>query len=1238
MARWGIVWTVFFLGMGLIWASAADPLPSVGQSVDPDAVVLSWTPDADALRCEVYLGTDAAAVSAARKPVGDVDGSGTVDILDLAFVAAQWLGEPSFPCPDLDYSGVVDLGDAAELSRGWNSPAQALYAGATKSASFTPSELIPNKTYYWRVDTVRCSGIEKGTVWSFKTKRPAFPGAEGFGKWASGGRGGSVYHVTNLNDSGTGSFRDAVSGTNRTVVFDVGGVIRIGERIVVKKDITIAGQTAPGEGVVIYGNGLSYTDANRSITRHMRYRMGKVGTSGKDAVTIADGTDMIFDHCSISWGRDETFSISGGSGEDPGYITIQNCIIAQGLESHSCGGLIQDFNGVSLFRNLYIDNDTRNPKVKGVNEFINNVVYNWDDAAYILGDSAADSYANVIRNYFISGPNTGAAAFTRGNLNFHLYALNNWHDSNKNGLLDGAILAQSAYGTVDWQTVPYDYPGVKTMLGALAAYKVVLSQAGACFPLRDRTDSRLMKELKSLGTSGQLISDENSSPMYGVGILESGINPTDTDQDGMPDYWEQSIAGLNASAADHNGDADGNGYTNLEDYLNFLAVPHAHVQKNRPRKVDLRRFTSGFGSNAVYTVSDAVHGTVELLADGYTAQFTPEPHFVGPARFRFIVNEEQVFTETVQLLVSEYGGHPLPPKYPYNLTQGLTYKYYSGTFEYLPDFSALTPVQQGTIENFSIAGAAAGDAFAYIFEGFIEIPADGLYTFSLNSDDGSKLYIDGGIVVSNDGVHGSQEAEGNVSLLAGFHSIRVSYFEKDGSQQLAVSWAGPGFEKQLISNSVLYRGAVDSIPPAVPANLWAAASNGRVVLSWDENTEDDLAGYAVYRTTVSGGGYVRQNSSLLDSSEFIDDNVVNGTLYHYVITAVDESFNESAATAEVSALPADSNDVSVIIQELTCGFCGVEGTVDNNNAGFTGSGFANGDNAVGSGINWSVQITQAGPYTLTWRYANGSSSDRPANLLVNGSLAAAGISFPATGGWTIWNEVSRELTLEAGTCLIRLEPTKADGLANVDFLLVRGPAVIPGECSQAPTITISIPARQGKAIQYKTNSGAWISETRLKTRSAGQWSDDPQLNTLDANKSWLQFDLSGITGTITSATLTIYAITGDKSYVVNGLNDGVEETWSADTIDWFSAPGNDTASGTALNTSQTVWLYTVNPTVADGPASGDVTSFVRTDTDGLVTFILTPGGTTYLYNVLEGSYYNPDYVPVLTLEGPLSYK
>lgn len=199
-------------------------------------------------------------------------------------------------------------------------------------------------------------------------------------------------------------------------------------------------------------------------------------------------------------------------------------------------------------------------------------------------------------------------------------------------------------------------------------------------------------------------------------------------------------------------------------------------------------------------------------------------------------------------------------------------------------------------------------------------------------------------------------------------------------------------------------------------------------------------------------------------------------------------------------------------------------------------------------------------------------------------------------------------------------------------------SVVLSGISQAGVV---IPATQGKAIQYKSDSGVWVSETRLKTRTAGVWDDDPALNTLDANKSYLQFDLSnlyaanpGLQGNITSATLTIYAITDAKSYVVSGLKDGGNEAWSANTIDWFSAPGNDTASGTALLADQTVGLYTVNPTVANGAATQDVTAFLNTDTDGLVSFIFTAGGTTYMYNVLEGSYYNADYVPVLTVEVP----
>ncbi|KAF5645444.1 pectate lyase C [Fusarium sp. NRRL 52700] len=246
-------------------------------------------------------------------------------------------------------------------------------------------------------------------------------------------------------DSGTGSLRDAVSKPNRIVVFDVGGVIKISERIVASKNVYIAGQTAPDGGIVVYGNGWSLSNANDSIVRYITIRMGKGGTSGKDAIGIADGKNIIFDH---------------------------NTIIAQGLVSHSCDSLMQTDGGVSLFRNLYIDNKTRNPKVKGFNDFQNNVSDSGDisgqvfycrkgrvqlgggGGGYIAGDSQADSYVNIINNYLISGPDTTVTAFTRGNSYFHAYVKDNFYDSNRNGKLDGAALCEktTCYSGIDfWQ-------------------------------------------------------------------------------------------------------------------------------------------------------------------------------------------------------------------------------------------------------------------------------------------------------------------------------------------------------------------------------------------------------------------------------------------------------------------------------------------------------------------------------------------------------------------------------------------------------------------------------------------------------------------------------------------------------------------------------------------------------------------------------------------------------------------
>ncbi|KAL4735613.1 pectin lyase fold/virulence factor [Aspergillus similis] len=403
----------------------------------------------------------------------------------------------------------------------------------------------------------------------------AFPGAEGFGANAVGGRGGDVYVVTNLEDSGEGSLRDAVSETDRIVVFAVGGVINIEDRIVVSKRVTILGQTAPGDGITVYGNGWSFSNADDAIVRYIRIRMGRGGDSGKDGITIAEGSNMIFDHVSVSWGRDETFSISGTAEN----ITVQDSIIAQGLETHSCGGLMQTDGGVSLFRNLYIDNKTRNPKVKGVNEFTNNVVYNWGGGGgYIAGDSSGQSYANIIGNYFISGPSTSVTAFTRGNENFHGYVENNYYDPDQDGTLNGNELGVSSsnYGGMDIVDTKYDYPAAEYIMTPEEAVSYVTENVGASL-VRDDVDSNLIDQVLSYGTDGALISDEDD--FGGVGNLDGGQTPTDTDGDGIPDDIETQL-GTDPSAADSTEIDTSTGYSWLEVWANSL-VPEGYASTTK---------------------------------------------------------------------------------------------------------------------------------------------------------------------------------------------------------------------------------------------------------------------------------------------------------------------------------------------------------------------------------------------------------------------------------------------------------------------------------------------------------------------------------------------------------------------------------------------------------------------------------------------------------------------------------
>ena len=418
----------------------------------------------------------------------------------------------------------------------------------------------------------------------------AFPGAQGWGRFATGGRSGSVYHVTNLNDSGTGSLRDAVSQPNRIVVFDVGGVIRINSRIVFAKNLYVAGQTAPGEGITVYGDGVSFSGSDNIIVRYMRFRMGAVGSKDKDCAGISNGQNMIFDHCSFAWGQDENFSINwDNKGTAPQNITIMNSIVGQGLMTHSAGGLMQADN-ITLYRILLVDNSTRNFKVKGINQYVNNLVYNWKNAAYNMGgDSQGTSYVNIENNLFINGPAVGGNGLTGGNGDFHFYGNDNWQDSNRDGVYNPTLFTGDGGG--DRQSQPYAYPDLEKW-GGNELIEKLLPTVGASLPYRDIADCYMIDEVLSFGKKGKLITNENELP---IGVPTSwkmwaGTKRTDSDGDGMPDLWEQAN-GTDKTMNDAMVIA-ADGYTNIERYINSITIEDRQYFLRAPLMLSLASSTT----------------------------------------------------------------------------------------------------------------------------------------------------------------------------------------------------------------------------------------------------------------------------------------------------------------------------------------------------------------------------------------------------------------------------------------------------------------------------------------------------------------------------------------------------------------------------------------------------------------------------------------------------------------------
>jgi len=425
------------------------------------------------------------------------------------------------------------------------------------------------------------------------TSTPAFPGAEGFGAESVGGRGGKVLFVTNLYDSGPGSLRAAVETDGpRTVTFRVSGTIALESTLAVRKPfITIAGQTAPGDGICLKNYALAIA-ADQTIVRYLRCRPGDNAKIECDALSISSGRDIIIDHCSTSWSVDETLSASTGG--QLGNVTVQWCIISESLHdsahhkgAHGYGSLIRGGwgNGYTFHHNLYAHHHARLPRPGNYNDcskdpegfildFRNNVIYNWagKTAGYNAdGSNGTNSITkmNFVGNYYKAGPNsTGNLAFAESTPTAKAYfngnCVNGRYPDDPWSLVTFSKLSGEDIKAYK-QSSPIPVPPVETD-DAISAYRRVLSDAGATCSRRDAVDIRVVNEV--INGTGTIINDEEQ--VGGWPELKSAEPPADADWDGMPDAWERRQGLDDNNPADRNGDTDGDGYTNLEEYLNAI--------------------------------------------------------------------------------------------------------------------------------------------------------------------------------------------------------------------------------------------------------------------------------------------------------------------------------------------------------------------------------------------------------------------------------------------------------------------------------------------------------------------------------------------------------------------------------------------------------------------------------------------------------------------------------------------
>jgi pectate lyase len=440
---------------------------------------------------------------------------------------------------------------------------------------------------------------------------PAFPGAWGGGMFATGGRGGMVIAVTNLNDRGPGSFRSAIESEGpRIIIFRVAGIIYLESAIDINHpDITIAGQSAPGDGICLAHDSVNINTRN-VILRHLRVRRGKPdGGQGSDNIGGHPEGQIVVDHCSASWGMDENLSLyrrmvrnSGGGGDiklPVRNLTIQYCISSEALNAnnHAFGGTWGG-EDATFHHNLFASNTGRNPSIGmgGEFDYRNNVIFNWRHRTMDGGDET--SMINVIGNYYKPGPATnenmhGVIArieerdqyspgrrfetggwfqkgpkrpgkwYVAGNFfeGHPEVTADNWKGMKDSNRGEGLVLARVLTPFEGWPV---------NQQTAQQAYPEVLATAGATLPKRDAIDQRVIETVRTGKgiTEDAIVSDPEQVGGYPEYSFLPDAVPKDGDGDGMPDAWETAHGLDPAKAGDAAEDSDKDGYTNIEEFLN----------------------------------------------------------------------------------------------------------------------------------------------------------------------------------------------------------------------------------------------------------------------------------------------------------------------------------------------------------------------------------------------------------------------------------------------------------------------------------------------------------------------------------------------------------------------------------------------------------------------------------------------------------------------------------------------